>query len=68
MLEKARQAERLIAERDAANERYERYRQAVDVDAEIQALAETHPSRSPAAGHPWRGRAAARARRGGSAS
>ena len=33
LLEKARQAERLIAERDAAQERYERYRQAVEVTA-----------------------------------
>ena len=47
MLEKARQAERLAAERDAATERYERYTQAVDVDAEIHALATTHPSANP---------------------
>ena len=47
MLEKARQAERVIAERDAATERYERYRQAVDVVAELQALASTHPSPNP---------------------
>ena len=32
LLEKARQAERITAERDAASERYERYRQAVEVD------------------------------------
>jgi uncharacterized protein YhaN len=50
MLEKARQAERLAAEREAAAERYERYRQAVDVDAEIQALAESHPSPNPVNG------------------
>ena len=31
MLEKARQAERLTAERTAAQERYERYREAVEV-------------------------------------
>ncbi len=47
MLEKAQQAERLAAERDAASERYERYRQAVEVDVEIQDLANTHPSASP---------------------
>jgi recombinational DNA repair ATPase RecF len=47
MLEKARQAERLIAEREAAQQRYERYRQAVTVDAELSALADSHPSTSP---------------------
>ena len=47
MLEKARQAERIAAERDAATERYERYTQAVDVNAEIHALATTHPSANP---------------------
>jgi DNA repair exonuclease SbcCD ATPase subunit len=47
MLEKARQAERIGAERDASAERYERYRQAVDVGAELQALAATHPSPNP---------------------
>jgi DNA repair exonuclease SbcCD ATPase subunit len=47
MLEKARQAERIGAERDAATERYERYRQAVDVSAEQQTLAATHPSPNP---------------------
>ena len=47
MLEKARQAERIVAERDAATERYDRYRQAVDVGTELQALASTHPSPNP---------------------
>ena len=47
LLEKARQAERIMIDRDAANERYERYRQAVDVDIEIQDLANTHPSATP---------------------
>ncbi len=47
LLEKARQAERIMVDRDAANERYERYRQAVDVDIEIQDLANTHPSATP---------------------
>ncbi|MEA2619867.1 MAG: hypothetical protein QOC97_640 [Chloroflexota bacterium] len=47
LLEKARQAERITAERDAASQRYDRYRQAVEVDLEIQSLASTHPSPSP---------------------
>ncbi len=47
LLDKARQAERIISERDAATERYDRYRQAVDVAAEVQALATTHPSPHP---------------------
>lgn len=47
MLEKARQAERITAERAGATERYERYRQAVDVAAEIDTLATSHPSPSP---------------------
>jgi DNA repair exonuclease SbcCD ATPase subunit len=47
MLEKARQAERLIADRDAAQERYERYRQAVEVTVALDQLASTHPSANP---------------------
>jgi DNA repair exonuclease SbcCD ATPase subunit len=47
LLEKARQAERIAAERDVATERYERYREAVDVSAEVQSLADTHPSANP---------------------
>ncbi len=47
LLEKARQAERLVAERTAATERYERYRQAVEVSAELKKLAGTHPSPNP---------------------
>jgi DNA repair exonuclease SbcCD ATPase subunit len=47
MLEKARQAERIAAERDTATERYERYKQAVDVHVQIQALTTTHPSPNP---------------------
>ena len=47
LLEKAHQAERITAERDAASERYERYRQAVEVHGEIQTLADTHPSVTP---------------------
>jgi len=46
-LEKARQAERIVTERDVATERYERYRQAVEVAAELQALASAHPSPNP---------------------
>jgi DNA repair exonuclease SbcCD ATPase subunit len=47
LLEKARQAERLLAERTAAQERYERFREAVDVAAELDGLAQTHPSPNP---------------------
>ncbi len=47
MLEKARQAERITAERATASERYERYRQAVDVVTGIDTLAGSHPSPSP---------------------
>jgi DNA repair exonuclease SbcCD ATPase subunit len=47
LLEKARQAERITAERDVAAERYERYRQAVDVVAEIATLTTSHPSPNP---------------------
>jgi len=44
LLEKARQAERLAAERDAAKERYDRFRRAVEVSDEIATLATAHPS------------------------
>lgn len=47
MLEKARQAERLGAERGVAQERFERYRQAVAVSEEIAALQGSHPSADP---------------------
>lgn len=47
MLDKARTAERLTAERDAARERYERYRQAVEVLEEIRRLETSHPSTQP---------------------
>jgi DNA repair exonuclease SbcCD ATPase subunit len=47
LLEKARQAERLEAERTAARERYDRYRQAVEVGTEFDTLAATHPSPNP---------------------
>jgi DNA repair exonuclease SbcCD ATPase subunit len=47
MLEKARQAERLQAERVSAQERYERYRQAVTVAGELATLNDSHPSSNP---------------------
>ena len=47
MLEKARQAERLSAERINAQERFERYRQAVTVSEELAGLHGTHPSTNP---------------------
>jgi DNA repair exonuclease SbcCD ATPase subunit len=47
LLEKARQAERLAAERDVAQERFERYRQAVVVADEIAQLEGSHPSPNP---------------------
>ena len=47
MLDKARQAERLASERDAAQDRYERFRQGVEVDEQIGRLASTHPSPNP---------------------
>jgi DNA repair exonuclease SbcCD ATPase subunit len=47
LLEKARQAERLEAERGSARERYERFREAVEVSTEFDELAQTHPSPNP---------------------
>jgi DNA repair exonuclease SbcCD ATPase subunit len=47
LLEQARQAERLQAERAASQERYDRFREAVEVSAELDALATTHPSPNP---------------------
>ncbi|HEY7132751.1 MAG TPA: AAA family ATPase, partial [Candidatus Limnocylindrales bacterium] len=47
LLEKARQAERLAAERSAAQERFERYRQAVTVSDELAGLGASHPSSNP---------------------
>ncbi|MFP5341778.1 MAG: ATP-binding protein [Candidatus Limnocylindria bacterium] len=47
LLEKARQAERLEAERTTATERYGRYREAVEVATELDGLASTHPSPNP---------------------
>jgi DNA repair exonuclease SbcCD ATPase subunit len=47
LLEKARQAERLSAEREVARERFERFRQAVVVAGQIEELGATHPSPNP---------------------
>ena len=47
MLEKARQAERLTAERTAAQERFERYREASEVSKTLRSLADSHPSANP---------------------
>jgi DNA repair exonuclease SbcCD ATPase subunit len=47
LLEKARQAERLIEERTVAQERFERYRQAVVVAGQIAELEGSHPSPNP---------------------
>jgi uncharacterized protein YhaN len=47
LLEKARQAERLNSERDAAQERFERYREAVNVRDEVAELHANHPSENP---------------------
>ncbi|HYK94897.1 MAG TPA: AAA family ATPase [Candidatus Dormibacteraeota bacterium] len=44
LLEKARLAERLIAEREQAKERFQRYSTAVDVSSQIDELEKTHPS------------------------
>ena len=47
LLEKARQAERLTADRVVAQERFERYRQAVAVAVQIGELEGSHPSTNP---------------------
>jgi len=47
LLEKARQAERLAAERDVAQERFDRYRQAVVVAGQLDELTASHPSPNP---------------------
>jgi DNA repair exonuclease SbcCD ATPase subunit len=47
VLEMARQAERLSAERLSARERFERYRQAVTVSEELAGLRNSHPSANP---------------------
>jgi DNA repair exonuclease SbcCD ATPase subunit len=45
LLEKARQAERFTAERDVAQQRFERYRTAVQVAEEVATLHDSHPAR-----------------------
>jgi DNA repair exonuclease SbcCD ATPase subunit len=47
LLEKARQAERLDAERTAAKERFDRYREAVVVRDEVAEMERSHPSATP---------------------
>jgi DNA repair exonuclease SbcCD ATPase subunit len=47
MLEKARQAERLAADRTAAQERFERFREAAEVATSLRGLAGSHPSANP---------------------
>ena len=47
LLDKARQAERLTAERVSGQERFERFRQAVTVSDELAGLHGTHPSENP---------------------
>ncbi len=49
LLEKARQAERLTAERVAAQERFERFRHAVKTAEELAVLHTSHPSPNPLA-------------------
>ena len=49
LLEKARLAEQLRAQRDVAQERYTRYRRAVEVAAEVDGLEASHPSATPLA-------------------
>jgi DNA repair exonuclease SbcCD ATPase subunit len=47
LLEKARHAERLDSERTAARARYDRFREATEVAAELDGMAQTHPSPNP---------------------
>jgi DNA repair exonuclease SbcCD ATPase subunit len=47
LLEKARVAERLEAERAVAQERYDRYHQAVEIRTQVDALRGRHPSEIP---------------------
>ena len=57
LLEKARQAERLIEERTVAQERFERYRQAVAVNARSPSSrrATPRPTRCPSCASSWSG-------------
>jgi hypothetical protein len=47
LLEQARQAEKLTAERDAATDRAHRYAEAITVARDLAALATSHPSSEP---------------------
>ncbi len=47
MLEKARQAERFLADRDAARERFERFRNAIALAREVEQLQVSPPSSHP---------------------
>ncbi|MGH2512728.1 MAG: ATP-binding protein [Candidatus Limnocylindrales bacterium] len=47
LLEQARRAERLVAERDAATDRATRYAEAITVAHDLAALNTSHPSREP---------------------
>ncbi len=49
MLEQARRAEKLTAERDAASDRANRYAEAITVARDLATLATTHPSNEPLA-------------------
>lgn len=47
MLEQARQAEKLTAERDAATDRAHRYAEAISIARDLATLATSHPSKEP---------------------
>ena len=47
LLEQARRAERLTAERDAASDRAHRYAEAITIARDLATLATTHPSKEP---------------------
>jgi DNA repair exonuclease SbcCD ATPase subunit len=49
LLEQARRAEKLTAERDAASDRAHRYAEAITIARDLAALATTHPSKEPLA-------------------
>jgi AAA domain len=49
MLEQARQAEKLAAERDTATDRAHRYAEAISIARDLATLATTHPSKEPLA-------------------
>ncbi len=49
LLEQARQAEKLAAERDAASDRAHRYAEAISISRDLATLATSHPSKEPLA-------------------